>query len=164
VDSPKLNAELVTDEGVRCVVNDEVLDFQSLAAVVAERVNDSLRQRAAALLKENESVPFGPLSVSADGLVIGEPRPRPFPRNVGDFLDRFLFGRLLVRPGHYGWKDVDDICTAKTKQGTITYYQLEIRHAGRGAKIFVCRIPDCANFAVLCEVLAMLGHPVRTGK
>lgn len=148
------------EDGTHCWIDENVYEFELLAPKLAEKVNDSLRRRAEALLQSNQSVPAGPLIVSAAGIVMNKPRRAPYPRN---FRIEPSWRRMKIQPGEYAWSDIADICIKKVWRDHETFHRMEILGPGRWrrARLLVAPVPRVANFSVLCDVRAALGHPPR---
>lgn len=162
VESPQFALALVTSRGVRCDIDKDIQDFQTLGPIVSAEVNRSLSLRARQKLERREFVPFGAVSLSERGVRIQEPAPRPWWEELKQRFEGQTQPRF-AQPGEYPWQNVRAIQIVPAIHGSkwadhTTYNQLEIQ--GHNSQIYGCPIPLFPNFAVFNVVLAELNHPL----
>jgi hypothetical protein len=164
VSGPKLGVDLASRDGVRCSIGTDVQDLEALSTVVAHAVNDCLRKQARKQLRQGEAVKFGPVAVSAHGVVLDAPPPRSWLKSIQDRVSDIFPPE--IEPCQLEWQEVTEIRVASRTHGEkmarqITFNQLEIRRRGRKAPVCAYPVPQFPNFTVFAEVLEQLGHPLR---
>jgi len=105
VDSPKLGVLLVSKEGVRCEVDQNIRGYETLGPLVSREVHRELGQQARGQLAARQGVQFGPVVVSHEAVRIEQPGVRPWWETLKEKLEGQAPARVAV-PGQYAWKDV----------------------------------------------------------
>lgn len=154
-----LRLRLVTTDGKRYSVDNMFCDLAALANAIHDGAITSLRSRAAAALRRGDGVPFGPITVSSDGITVIGGRPRWW-----DVLSKPLGQALNTTTlvgGSLAWSEVHSIRIEAAEQGPQASFQIVIRQRNKDAPWAVQRIPDLPNFELFVELVEQLHRPIE---
>jgi hypothetical protein len=153
-----LRLRLVTTEGKQYSVDNMFCDLAPLASAVHEGALASLRSRAAEALRRGEGVPFGPITLSSEGITVTGGRTRWW-----DILSKPLGQALSTTTlvgGSLAWSEVQSIGIEAAVQGPQAFFQVVIKQRNQDAPWATQRIPDLPNFELFEELVAKLYRPI----